>query len=299
MKNSPKSYQVLAFYRFVTLSRDEIDRLRQAFEGFALRHGLLGLVVLGDEGINATVAATPEVSTLFKALLHEMVGDLEFKVSASERRPFRRFKVDVRPEVVTFKQGDVVVTGEGKLAPEKWQEEMNSAEAPVMIDVRNSYETALGMFDGALDPGLKKFSEFSGYLEKSNLPKDQKYLLYCTGGIRCEKAVEDMRERGYNKVYQLDGGILRYLERFPDSKFNGECFVFDHRVAVDQHLQPSARYSLCPHCGNPGDLKIVCPECGKDAVVCCGCAEKPERKSCSKNCRYHLLRKGSCSAQAL
>jgi len=114
--------------------------------------------------------------------------------------------------------------------------------------------------------------------------------MFCTGGIRCEKAVPEVQRLGYGNVYQLQGGILRYLEEYPEGFYRGECFVFDHRVAVDSGLQPSKLYKLCPHCGNPAQEQVSCCNCGAAAVVCKRCLEQPGRKTCSKNCAYHARR---------
>ena len=114
--------------------------------------------------------------------------------------------------------------------------------------------------------------------------------MFCTGGIRCEKATSLMLEKGFDEVYHLQGVILKYLEEVPkeESLWQGECFVFDHRVAVDNHLQPSSRFRLCPHCGDPGDRKIICKHCEAEAVICEQCSEVANRITCSKNCQYHF-----------
>ena len=116
-------------------------------------------------------------------------------------------------------------------------------------------------------------------------------LIFCTGGIRCEKGILEMQRRGFNNVYQLEGGILNYLEKKPGQEFEGECFVFDHRVAVDQDLKPSARYKLCPHCGQPAETKIECGRCDSEAFVCGDClTQNFKANTCSKNCAYHFER---------
>ncbi len=139
------------------------------------------------------------------------------------------------------------------------------------------------MFEGAIDPKLKMFSEFPSFVEKCGIPKNKKVLMYCTGGIRCEKALLEMEKQGYKNVYQLKGGILQYLKDCPNQKFKGECFVFDHRTAVGQQLEPSNRYSLCPHTGDPADLHITCSRCNKTAVVAAHC-DDIQKQSCSKDC---------------
>jgi UPF0176 protein len=288
-----KSEEVVisAFYKFITLSPERVSELQARLESFANTSGLRGLVVLGSEGINATVAGTPAVMGDLKSLLLELLPneDFTFKDSLSSSVPFARFKVDVRPEIITTY--DLSLSSDEsrgtQLSPQEWHEMLSSDPDVVVVDTRNDYETEIGVFEGAIDPKIKKFSDFRGYVEQQGLPKDKKLLLYCTGGIRCEKAVPEMKRLGYDKVYQLEGGILRYLETYPDGHFKGECFVFDHRVAVDSNLQPSKTYKLCPHCGNPAKEDIKCVQCDNESVVCHRCIEREDRRTCSKNCAHH------------
>ena len=126
------------------------------------------------------------------------------------------------------------------------------------------------------------------------IPKGQPVLIYCTGGIRCEKAAPALRAEGYSEVYQLKGGILKYLEERPDSMYEGECFVFDDRVAVDQRLRPSRTYAFCPHCGYPAKDMHVCSECGAEAKICETCS-KGVSTTCSKECANKLRAKSERS----
>jgi UPF0176 protein len=282
---------VSAFYYFTRIEPERLTDIRQQFEGVAENTGLRGLVVMGGEGINATIAGTTEAVRAFHDLMRHIfpAADYTPKDSRAEKMPFSRFKVDVRPEIITTK--DLSISSEGShgthLTPREWHEMIANDPDVVLVDTRNDYETEVGVFEGAIDPKIKKFSDFQRFVEDQGLPKDKKLFLYCTGGIRCEKAVPEVKRLGYDKVYQLEGGILRYLEEYPDGFFKGECFVFDHRVAVDSHLQPSKTYKLCPHCGNPAKEAIACVKCGKDAVVCHRCVERVDRKTCSKNCAHH------------
>jgi UPF0176 protein len=287
---------VAAFYKFLSISSEQVAEVRNDLERFATEHNLRGLVVLGVEGINATVAASPEVIAALKEFVRVRLSspDIAFKDSIAEKMPFARFKVDVRSEIITTKNFEISIEDSlgTHLSPREWHEMIASDPDVVVVDTRNEYETEVGIFEGAVDPKIKKFSEFKEYVEANGLPKDKKLLLYCTGGIRCEKAVPEVKQLGYEKVYQLEGGILRYLEEYPEGYFKGECFVFDHRVAVDHHLQPSKTYKLCPHCGNPAREAIECNRCGSAAIVCHRCIEREDLKSCSKNCAHHIrLRK--------
>ncbi len=285
---------VSAFYRFVQIPAEELNNIAEKLREVADATGLKGLVVMGGEGINATVSGTVETIAKLKSCLAELfpAEEFTFKESRAEKPPFARFKVDVRPEIITTK--DLSICSEESqgthLTPKEWHEMISSDPDVVLVDTRNDYETEVGIFAGAIDPKIRKFSDFQGYLEQNPLPKDKKLFLYCTGGIRCEKAVPEVKRLGYDQVYQLEGGILKYLEEYPSGHFKGECFVFDHRVAVDGNLQPSKTFTLCPHCGNPAkvDQIVACGNCGTSAVVCHRCQEREDRKTCSKNCAHHV-----------
>ncbi len=287
---------IAAFYKFLSISSEQVAEIRTGLEKFAEDRGIKGLVVLGTEGINATVAGSLEAIAAMKEFVRVQLSapEMTFKDSRADKMPFARFKVDVRSEIITTKNFDISVEdSQGThLSPREWHEMLATDPDVVVVDTRNDYETEVGIFAGAIDPKIKKFSEFKEYVEREGLPRDKKLLLYCTGGIRCEKAVPEVKQLGYEKVYQLEGGILRYLEEYPEGYFQGECFVFDHRVAVDNNLQPSKKYKLCPHCGNPAQEAVSCNRCGSSATVCHRCVEREDLKSCSKNCAHHIrLRK--------
>lgn len=289
---SAQPFVISAFYQFIRIDQADLDRIKGEFEGCAERDSIRGLIVMGCEGINATIAGDSGAINRFHELIRSLFPEVNYvpKESHAEKMPFARFKVDVRPEIITTKDPSLS-SGESQgthLTPRQWHDMIATDPDVVLVDTRNDYEVEVGMFKGALDPKIKKFSDFQQYLERGELPRDKKLLLYCTGGIRCEKAVPEVKRLGYQQVYQLEGGILRYLEEFPEGHFAGECFVFDHRVAVDAHLQPTKIYGLCPHCGNPAKESLSCVKCGKSAVVCARCREREDLRSCSKNCAHHL-----------
>jgi UPF0176 protein len=287
-----KQYKITAFYFFKPLTEAEVEKLKSQLEQECSARGIKGLVVLGKEGINSTCSGTVEAIDWLEGFIKkELSESVIFKNSFADFQPFRRFKVDLRDEIVTIGDTEIipVSASHNHLSPEEWHRTLNEEQC-VLIDTRNDYETRIGKFQGALDPEIKSFSEFGDYVQNSGIPKDKKVLMYCTGGIRCEKAIYEMEKQGYDKVYQLQGGILNYFEKYPDGLFEGECFVFDHRVAVDSQLQPSKRYTLCPHCGDPADNWIDCSYCGSKGRVCQCCFESEHLKSCSKNCAHHIQR---------
>lgn len=277
------SVQITAGYLFVSLEEASLPALRAAIMDFGERHGMEGLVLIAAEGLNATVAGTPETIALWKQFVEEHVGNVAWKDSVAADVPFRRWSVKIKPEIVALKQEGIVPNGKhGHLPPEEWHA-MLAEDDVVVLDTRNDYETAIGKFAGAIDPHIAAFHEFPAFVARADIPKNKKVLLYCTGGIRCEKALLEMERQGYEHVYQLDGGILAYLEQVPDGAFEGECFVFDHRVAVDQYLQPSSRYGLCPHCGHAGSESVRC-RCGEEQKICPACMAQESRRTCSKRC---------------
>jgi UPF0176 protein len=281
---------VTSFFRFVDLSQERIalrDQLRKI-------EGIKGLIHLTPEGINGMASGTEAELQAMKDILESCpkLQGLEYKNSECPERPFPRWKVELKDQTILY--GDQFrPSGErhNHITPAEWHALITSDEPVTLLDTRNRYETRLGIFKDAIDPDIDSFTEFSDYLRDCDLPKDQTTLIYCTGGIRCEKAILDMEEQGFSKVYQLEGGILKYLEEFPEQEFEGECFVFDNRVSVDQKLQPSQRFWLCPHCGDPGELKIACEHCGEEARICADCASV--LPTCSKDCTYHWRRLGS------
>lgn len=282
--------QVNSFYRFTPLSENEVRRLVESIESLSTDFDLRGLMILGPEGINSTLSVAKDQGESLRQELRRLLDlpEIEFKISYAPRHPFNDLKLKVRKEIVTLNRPDIVPHHQNHhLSPDEWHKMMDDPDA-VVVDTRNDYEYDIGHFEGALNPNIKEFTEFPEYLRKSEIPKDKKLMIYCTGGIRCEKAIYDAQEQGYKNVYQLDGGILNYLKERPNQKWDGECFVFDFRVAVDQDLKPTEQYRLCPHCGDPGNVKIDCIQCGLNATVCQKCLDKEKQnETCSKNCAHH------------
>lgn len=284
------SHYITAFYHFFPV--DHCEETRRVLLSEAEAKGVKGIFILGPEGINSTCAApSTEVRQEWEKFLRTFFGiPLEVKHSVSEAAPFRRFSVKIRQEICTTRRGHILRDHEDNnhLEPSEWNRIVHDDPEAVLIDTRNWYEYEMGTFRGALNPQTDKFSDFFDQVDKLDLPKDKKILIFCTGGIRCHKGIHELQSRGYSQVYQLKGGILKYLEEYPHQEFQGECFVFDHRVSVDQNLQPSVRYGLCAHCGNPGVLKHTCLRCGEEGFLCQVCETIPDRKAtCSKNCAYH------------
>lgn len=260
------TYTCSTFYALQPLSSERRQQLLQALRDWPGDDvPLNGMVLVAADGINATVAGSEATVQSIEQWLAGQLPLSTIKRSQSAIRPYRRWKVVERREVVTSKVvGEAGTEAPGThLTPAQWHQ-MLSQENVLLLDVRNDYEVALGTFPGARNPRTGKFSEMEAFVDSLEVPTDQKILAFCTGGIRCEKAVPYLRSRGYSEVYQLDGGILNYLQAYPQGHFEGECFVFDERVALDGQLQPTVRFTRCSACGQPIPKQSVC-SCGHPA----------------------------------
>jgi len=293
-KTAPTQFFISTFYHFVEVNDPEA--FKRELQTKAQELNIKGLIIIGREGFNTTSSAvSPQSLEAWKAFFRERfsLSGLNNKDSISDKPPFLRFTVKVRPEIVTTGRADLHLDSQrvghnAHLSPEEWDRVLKEErDQVVLIDTRNWYEYNIGTFRGALNPNIEKFTEFPEYFEKQNIEKDQKILIFCTGGIRCEKGILELQEKGYNNVYQLEGGILKYLEKKPHQEFEGECFVFDNRVAVDQELRPSTTYKFCPHCGQPAKLQKECVRCDTPYLICEACAQLEVKKdTCSKNCAH-------------
>jgi UPF0176 protein len=282
-------FAITAGYLFVPIPETSLDTVHDELVAFGEARGMRGLTLIAPEGINGTVCGSPEAITEWKAMLADRFGPMEFKDSTAGRQVFAHWSVRKKSEIVALKQQGVSPMGKrNHLSPAQWNE-MLEREDVVVLDTRNAYEVALGKFEGAIDPGINAFHELPAAVQQGIVPKGKKVMMYCTGGIRCEKALIALQNEGYDDVYQLDGGILAYLEQFPDGAFKGECFVFDRRVAVDAHLKPTEVYAICPHCGLPGTERITCTECSHEQKICTKCAVHAHRNTCSKRCANEAL----------
>lgn len=282
-------YKVTTFYQFFPIPEDTLEGIKIDLLNLDGAQKTRGLIILAHEGINSTLAGPEEELDQYVSSLNKYFSiDVQQKTSWADHPGFHELKVKIRPEIVTLKRpGQVPKDKTYHLSPAEWNRTLKEEDV-VCIDTRNDYETRIGKFKKAIDPKIKEFTQFPEYLKQAKIEQDKKILIYCTGGIRCEKAILDMHEQGYKNVYQLDGGILNYLKEFPNDEYSGECFVFDYRVAVDQELQPTKTFNLCVHCGDPTDHQVACLQCHTKDYVCPECIEKdPAKETCSKNCAHH------------
>ena len=232
---------VCAFYQFCDLG--PLPPLRRELLDLMRVQGLRGSILLAHEGINATISGPRDGIDAMLQRLRQFgqLTDMEVKESCCEGHPFQKAKVRLKKESITFgfNHTGEISTGD-YVEPKDWNR-LISQEGTLLLDTRNQYEVELGTFDGATDPKIGKFSELAQYVEQNLNPgKHQRVATFCTGGIRCEKFTSFLLARGFQEVYQLKGGILKYLEEVPEgeSLWNGHCFVFDERVGVGHGLKP-------------------------------------------------------------
>jgi UPF0176 protein len=274
---TPMPDVVAAFYKFVHLP--DFAGKREPLLAFCQAQDLKGTILLAEEGINGTIAgsraAIDRLLTLLKS--DPRLADLEAKESLTDSRTFDRMKVKLKKEIVTLGLPDVKPSENvgTYVAPKDWNAVIADPEVTV-IDVRNDYEVGIGSFVRAENPQTDSFREFPEYVRSNlNPAQHKKVALFCTGGIRCEKASSYMLSQGFEEVYHLQGGILKYLEEVSaeSSLWQGECFVFDQRVAVVQGVQDGS-YEMCLACGHPiSPEEMQSPEY-EEGVSCPYCVEK-------------------------
>ncbi len=236
-----EKYKVITFYEFKDMSTlGDLVEVRDAVRRSMKELEVVGTIIMASEGYNATVAGpVARIDEFILGLESRFNTTLIFKASYTDTLPFRKVDVKIKPEIVTLKRHVDIKLGAGThIAPEDWNRVISSDDV-VVLDTRNDYEFRTGTFAGAVNPQTEKFSELPEYIEKNLDPeRHKKVAMFCTGGIRCEKFAPYMKSLGFEEVYQLEGGILKYLEVVPPEEhlWKGECFVFDGRVTVDQTL---------------------------------------------------------------
>ncbi|WP_189502011.1 rhodanese-related sulfurtransferase [Mesorhizobium sp. M00.F.Ca.ET.216.01.1.1] len=274
MTISNQPFRVAALYRFARL--EAFDSLRVPLAAFCCERGIRGTLLLAHEGINGTVAGSEAAIAALIDHLESIEGlaGLEVKYSSAAEMPFHRMKVRLKREIVTMgvENIDPAASAGTYVAPADWNALISDANT-IVIDTRNAYEVSIGTFKGAVDPATTSFREFPAWVEQHRDElDDRKIAMFCTGGIRCEKATAYVKSLGFEDVFHLKGGILKYLEEVPaeESLWQGECFVFDERVSVSHGLV-EGEAELCRACRHPltGEdrlspkyaVGVSCPHC--------------------------------------
>ena len=274
---------VCALYKFVEIKN--LKELKNKILAFLKENNIYGTILIANEGINGTISGdNPKIINLINFLKSDVrFSNIEYKLSFTNKNPFYRTKVKLKKEIVTLgvkiKKTHYNAT---YINPEEWNEFIKKDDV-ILIDTRNKYETSIGSFINSVDPKTDSFRDFPNFVKNnSDLPKNKKIAMFCTGGIRCEKSTAYLKSKGFKYVYHLKGGILNYLKKIDkkDSLWKGDCFVFDNRVSVDHNLK-KGNYDQCHACRIPiteNDKKHIHYV---EGVSCGNCYNKttPEKKN--------------------
>ncbi|MEK6889560.1 MAG: rhodanese-related sulfurtransferase [Nanoarchaeota archaeon] len=276
---------ILLFYKYVTI--EDTEKYKQELLDILNKIGLKGRILLANEGINGSVSGDNEQTEKFKEELRKdfRFSDMEFKEDIGTDHPFKKTQVKIKNEIIKFQQ-NVNLKNTGKhLTAEEFldiykKEGDKIGKEIIILDARNNYESNVGKFKGAITPNIEKFTEFAKVVDELDEHKGKKIIMYCTGGIRCEKASAYLKERGFKDVSQLHGGILTFGKKFPDSVWEGTCFVFDKRMVSDLNTEnktvmncnictrPCYYYNNCEN--HPcNEFCSLCPECKESYAGCC------------------------------
>jgi len=277
---------ILLYYKFYPV--DDPEWFAREHKRFFKKLGIYGKILIGKEGINGSISGTKEQTEKYKEFLTKFKGfeDVFFKEEAGKEHPFSKMIVRIRKEIVSMKRNIDMTKKRKYVSPEKFLEDYKNA---IVLDTRNYYEYELGRFKNAVNPNIKTFREFPEFVERFKHNKDKKIYIYCTGGIRCEKAGIYMEEQGFKNVYQLHGGIINFCQKFPNTIWEGKCFVFDKRLMSDigQNNNPITK---CVTCNEISDLMRNCKSvsCDNLVVQCKDCQEKMHG-CCSEKCMHEFL----------
>ena len=265
--------KILSFYEFNSFDLSQVKENQKKLSIECKKLDIIGTIILAEEGINGTISGDEENIDFINVFLSKIGYKANIKTSFSNKNPFKRLKVKIQNEIVTFNQFGKFASNTGEfIEPEEWDDFIQSGDVKI-VDVRNLYETVIGNFPNSLDPQTETFTEFKDFVDTELIKSKQKKIaMYCTGGIRCEKASSYMKDIGFENVFQLKGGIINYLNTKDkhNGVWEGECFVFDERVSLDYGCEVG-NFELCHGCRNPIDESdkksiyfeegVSCPNC--------------------------------------
>lgn len=273
-------FLIAALYKFIKI--EDCQALQETLRAKTSYHKLMGTLLIAHEGLNGTIAGTAHEMRAFLSWLTDLPAfrDIDIKYATAEKLPFHRMKVRLKREIVTMGREDIIPSEQAGIyvEPKDWNALISDPDV-LVVDTRNDYEVAIGQFQGADNPLTQSFRQFPDYAAQiANLPDEKrpsKIAMYCTGGIRCEKSTALMKQMGFDEVYHLKGGILRYLEEVDktESLWEGECFVFDSRVSVDHDLNAGS-YQLCHACKMPLSEEDMQSEHYQRSISCPHCHDK-------------------------
>jgi len=278
-----KIFKIISLYSFFPFQEDLIRDLKKALSKIEKSNDLTGLLIMAREGINGTICAEENVIEIVMNTIIKFTdkNELNLKVSYSKKKIFKRLKIKTKKEIVTMGIPEIdPLKDSGTYIDSNSWNKLIKDENTIVIDTRNHYEVSIGSFRNSINPNTRNFSEFPKWIE-NNLEKYLKKLgpkniaMFCTGGIRCEKATSLLKKRGYKNIYHLKGGVIKYLEDIPkeNNLFEGECFVFDKRVSLNHDLKKGS-YLICHACGMPISIKDQKREEYIEGIQCHLCINK-------------------------
>jgi len=271
-----KHFTIITFYQFK--KNFDKNKLASELNDFCKFNKIKGTILVANEGINGTVAGLKtDINNIIILLKKFNLVNLKIKFSKAKFMPFQKLKIKQKKEIVTLrtKYSNPEIQSGKHINFDDWNNIIEDKKT-ILLDVRNDFEVKMGSFKGAINPKTKNFTEFKDYVKKKlNNSKEKKIAMFCTGGIRCEKASSYLIAKGFKNVCQLDGGILKYLEKVPKNKshWHGECFVFDGRVSVKNELKEGT-YRMCHACREPLNLKEINSKKYVSGISCPKCFEK-------------------------
>jgi len=281
-------YKVLSFYKYVNV--DDPENLAKEHLDWCIDNGVKGKVYLAKEGINGSIFGDAETTDKYKTYIksYKIFEDVWFKETETDVIAFNKMHVRVKSEIVNSGLSETKLEHTApKLTPEQLLKFYQDKKDFIIIDTRNWYESKIGKFKNAITPHITHFREWPKVVKLLEGYKDKTIVTYCTGGIRCEKASAYLREQGFKDVYQINGGILNYIQQFPDTYWEGGMFVFDDRKVYEPNTKEELKYTAnCHFCGKPTAYHINChnQDCDKIIVCCHDCKVKNDY-CCSDECR--------------
>ena len=266
---------VYSFYRFIKIQNKQ--KLKSLIYKFSINKKLKGTVLIANEGLNASLSGREDdLNSLVKLIKNKInIRKINLKINTVNTIPFNKFKVKLKNEIVSLGMSNLKIDKNNNryIHPHNWDKFINNKNIK-LIDTRNMYEIKIGRFKNSINPKTEKFREFPKHVNKLKIKKNDTLAIYCTGGIRCEKASTYLKSKGYKNVYQLDGGIINYLDYKKNNghkmRWNGECFVFDNRVSINKNLKKGI-YSQCYGCRHPITAKEIKSQHYKKGVYCPYC----------------------------
>ncbi len=281
---------IILFYKFAHI--EDTKDMREKHLDLCNKLGVKGKVLIANEGINGSISGTKEQIEVYKSNLtkDKRFEDIEFKEETGIVNPFNKMIVRVKQEIIRLdKKIDIKNTGK-HISPKEFLNLSNNKNV-VILDARNDYESKAGKFKNAVLSNISTFREFPNFVDNLKIPKDTPIITYCTGGIRCEKASAYMIQQGFSNVSQIHGGIINFCQQFPNTLWEGKCFVFDDRLTSDIGQDKSKVINKCIHCKAECDIYRNCKlkACNKLIFICQDC-KKDFHACCSNSCKKELLK---------